>query len=711
MCSLSSARLELPPFIDDGSKNGQETTHFGPNFLEFDLPGSKFFKLGHLIGNESPWLATVGIIFLRYHNQIARKFQSENRDWSDEQVFQKSKRYVTSVYQNIVVNEWLPDVFGVELSEFREKLDRNVGTEKVFSECVVGLLAWSMSVTPSEIAACDVSSSQFDKVPRLCNIYWKMLPGMRTYGIDRLVLDMSGQILDSFDNFIVEDVSEYGQISLMQPKVDLFEDLVYFSRDSEVSSFQSLAKYLEDISEFDGSSNSSGTTVMQQAISAELDQIYGKTQNWDFPIGLLVNPESKLLQKLLKIQFENLRDNSENWFESGRNGLSSGELSEIKNIRIIDIISNTTEISKAFLFTGDFTDPDNRDSVQKRKMFKIGDDYVCEVRTSIKPGKHCKPRITEIELLEKRYHNYQLHCAILVIFFLCLPSIILLVRHYLLVIRPKKKETEKLKSDGKKEARKTMQALPRGSFQMMGNDQVLNVFSKLDVFEFESVANVKRRRVRLKLNEFSNTASYNSTKLDVLSAEHSDLPLIRSIDCTSSNDVSMIVCTNSETVFCLSLPKEYDLLVEFKTVNERFIFIRWCERVCKLPIRYLTSQQIFSTAFTKEDREQSLAEFFKSSFGSLLKTDNKTSEKQDTSKNKLFNCVKFLLNSTKQVFRRISSFFHKILSETPILKNIFKRKIGKLTEVSVGASNAMRRASIHNRSIYRVVFLKRHILG
>jgi peroxidase len=45
---------------------------------------------------------------MREHNRVATELQNLNPFWTDDQLFQETKRIVIAEYQNIIYSEWLP---------------------------------------------------------------------------------------------------------------------------------------------------------------------------------------------------------------------------------------------------------------------------------------------------------------------------------------------------------------------------------------------------------------------------------------------------------------------------------------------------------------------------------------------------------------------------------------------------------------------------
>lgn len=51
-------------------------------------------------------------LFLRFHNNIASQLQAEHPSWSDETIYQETRRIVAAVVQVITYDHFLPIVLG-----------------------------------------------------------------------------------------------------------------------------------------------------------------------------------------------------------------------------------------------------------------------------------------------------------------------------------------------------------------------------------------------------------------------------------------------------------------------------------------------------------------------------------------------------------------------------------------------------------------------
>ncbi|XP_015600700.1 peroxidase isoform X2 [Cephus cinctus] len=79
------------------------------------------YQAGDARANQNPQLTILQIMLLREHNRVADILTLINPHWSDETIFQETRRIVIAEYQHISYYEWLPLFLGLE-NVYRHKI-------------------------------------------------------------------------------------------------------------------------------------------------------------------------------------------------------------------------------------------------------------------------------------------------------------------------------------------------------------------------------------------------------------------------------------------------------------------------------------------------------------------------------------------------------------------------------------------------------------
>lgn len=107
---LFSGKIRYGPLQ---SEDGQELCSAGALTTECFEPGD-----GR--ASEQPGLVALHTVWVRFHNQVAAVLSRHNTHWSDEKVFQETRKIIYSAIQHITYREFLPIVVGPEVMELFE---------------------------------------------------------------------------------------------------------------------------------------------------------------------------------------------------------------------------------------------------------------------------------------------------------------------------------------------------------------------------------------------------------------------------------------------------------------------------------------------------------------------------------------------------------------------------------------------------------------
>ncbi|UYV75198.1 bli-3 [Cordylochernes scorpioides] len=312
------------------------------------LSPERMFLLGDPRTNQNPALLAFGILFFRWHNTLAARFQAQHPDWSDEEIFQQARRWVIASLQNIILYEYLPVLLKEDVSPYAGyKPDVHPGVSHVFQSAA---FRFGHTMIPPGLYRRDKkcnfrrTRSGYPAV-RLCTTWWNAEEVLMEAGIEELLLGLASQISEREDAVLCSDVRDklFGPMDFTRR--DLAALNIMRGRDNGVADYNSVrrAYQLSPVTNWTelAGSESMGLTLSKQYTSInDVDVYVGGMLETD-----LDGRPGPLFRRVIREQFERLRDADRFWFENTENGLfTKAEVAEIRNITLWDVIVNSTDV-------------------------------------------------------------------------------------------------------------------------------------------------------------------------------------------------------------------------------------------------------------------------------------------------------------------------------------------------------------------------------
>ena len=325
--------------------NGEYTDTIDPEAPSMAGDGdglNRVFVAGDVRASEQPGLTALHTLFVREHNRICDRLLAEG-ETNDEEMYQKARKEVGAIIQNISYYEFLP-ALGIKLNKHRSYDDRvQADIANLFATAAYRL---GHTMVTEQILLLDENCQEYSDALSLIDVFFN--PSIiREEGIDLILKGLAVQtqnsvdlkITDNLRNFLFGDPSSGQSFGL-----DLASLNIQRGRDHGLPNYNSVrkkytgieAKRFEDITK-------------NKNIQNKLKELYGSVNKIDLWIGLLAEDKlkgrsvGKTLHEILKKQFENLRDGDRFYFEHDKY-LSKHDKNRIRSIRLSDVIKNNTDI-------------------------------------------------------------------------------------------------------------------------------------------------------------------------------------------------------------------------------------------------------------------------------------------------------------------------------------------------------------------------------
>jgi dual oxidase len=142
---------------------------------------------------------------------LAERVKLQYPDWSDEDVFQRSRRFVIATFQNIIMYEYLPVLLGDDdpIQPYSGyKPDVHPGVSHVFQSAA---FRFGHTMIPPGLYRRD-AQCRFKKTPsgfhglRLCSTWWDAQDVISRDGVEELLMGLTSQIAENEDSVLCSDV-------------------------------------------------------------------------------------------------------------------------------------------------------------------------------------------------------------------------------------------------------------------------------------------------------------------------------------------------------------------------------------------------------------------------------------------------------------------------------------------------------------------------
>jgi len=318
------------------------------------------FKAGDTRALENPALGTIHTMFVREHNRIAQLIQNKFPTWSDEKVFQHTRRIVDAEYENIVFGEMLPLILGTDQvfpaaitsTRYNPNIDASI-----INEFAVAAFRFGHTLLNGKFDRLDpASGTLLDSYLLRFNFdnetLYKENPDT---GMTTIVKGLTAQRAQVFDQFITKEVTQF----LFSKQSDNFlfgEDLV--TRNIQRGRDHSIQPWLS-YRHWCGLSASDDWNNRPKEISTAkwntLKRLYLRVADIDLFTGGLAEAAvtggtvGPTFACIIRHQFQRLVVGDRFLFTHSKNvgsQFTQSQIKAIKNVKMSDVICKTTSVSQ-----------------------------------------------------------------------------------------------------------------------------------------------------------------------------------------------------------------------------------------------------------------------------------------------------------------------------------------------------------------------------
>ncbi len=306
-------------------------------------PNSGMFLSGDIRVNENVALSSMHTIWVREHNRIATQLSNDHPNWTDEQLFNASRKVVVAQMQVITYKEFLPFLVGENALNEYNGYDESLSPQ-IFNSFSTAAYRFGHTMLSSQLLRVDENYSTIaaGNLPLQNAFFNPQL--IKDHGIDSLLRGLSAQTAQKIDPLLVDDIRNFLFANVEGVGFDLATLNIQRGRDHLLPSYNVVRQRLglEVVTSFNDE-------VFQEGQGAKLAAIYTSPDEIDLWVGGLAEEAEgdslvgPVFTAIIVKQFENIRDGDPAWYEN--NHFTDDQLANFDNLSLADVIKRNTSIT------------------------------------------------------------------------------------------------------------------------------------------------------------------------------------------------------------------------------------------------------------------------------------------------------------------------------------------------------------------------------
>lgn len=300
----------------------------------------KYFVAGDIRANEHPLLIAMHTLFVREHNRLCEIVSAQHPLWNDERVYQRARKLVGGILQNVVYNEWLPTL-GLQIPMYSGYKPQ--AESRVSNEFVAAAFEIASTLANDHIVRMDYDGSEMVQGNiTLGEAFYYPENILYVGGIDAYVKGMATQVQQNLDCKVIDAIRNFEYSD--NGGTDRAAVIINKGRDTGLPSYNQLRRELGFALYRDF-----GDLTVDTEAQQVLRDLYGSINNVDAWVGLMAEdhlPNSmfgEVTGAIIERQFQSLRD-GDRYFYLNDPLLSTGDRQMIESSTMSDLVLRNTGI-------------------------------------------------------------------------------------------------------------------------------------------------------------------------------------------------------------------------------------------------------------------------------------------------------------------------------------------------------------------------------